>query len=103
MTKSAMARKIEQVLRARFPNVIVKPDRTCIEDDCAFDVYFIPEAGMGEYMVYRIYELPDILEPLGLGEASLISNSTSATRRYFPEIKQTPLSVSGGARRRKPA
>src|SRR5258706_14990972 len=78
----------QEVLRRRFPGVIVRDDRSIPEeDDWPFlGVYMLPDDKILDYHNFCINELWKIQEEEKLPDANLLPHFASDTKLYYPRF-----------------
>ena len=77
--------QLEQIIRKRFPTVVVQPSGKDFDE---YDLFRIPDDQLGAYLRYRIDELPESLEKLSLDHVVLISHSESDSLKYYADRLQ---------------
>ncbi|HLX64641.1 MAG TPA: hypothetical protein VKX17_25435 [Planctomycetota bacterium] len=101
----------QEVLRRRYPGVIVREDRSIPEDDDwpFLGVYMLPDDKVLDFQNFFIEELWKIKEKENLPDANLLDHTVSNTKLHYPrywqeaqkELRSTK-SVSAVARASKP-
>ena len=90
---------LQEILRERFPSVIVRCDLDPDAGENAFDVFGIPDEDVGGFMEFRIETLPGILRSRKLPAVSLVPHALSDTH-YYPEIAREIGSAKKAQKRR---
>ena len=80
-----VAQLYQEVIRKRFAEAIVLPDPDS-KDESQFEVYFIPDERLSEWVNYRMNGMDPEIERIALGMATLIVYPTSDVRKYRPAL-----------------
>jgi hypothetical protein len=92
---AALAKRVQEIIRAKFPTVLVKPNTSIPSDDDLppFDVYFVPNDKLDEFSGYVDGEFSAIAKREGLPDVDLISHSVSDSKLHYAST--TPAGKAG--------
>jgi hypothetical protein len=100
---AAFALKLQDALREVFPGVVVR-EYFCVAndgEDPVYDVFFVPDDPPTAFFDWMLKDYVDFMAAHGFAEYDLLWHETSATRKYYPEIKQDKA-VASTPYKRKP-
>jgi hypothetical protein len=80
-----LAKRLQQIIRAKFPTVLVRHNEAIPSDDDLppFDVFFVPSDKLDEFDRYANDEFSAIAKKEGLPDVDLISHSVADTKLHF--------------------
>ena len=103
MRMVALANQLQELIRHKFPGVIVRQN-LCVPNDGdvpVFDVFMFPDGRVDEFTEYVITEFPGLAEKAKLPEVLLMEHGVTATLKLYPEIAKykAPITKATPARR----